>query len=67
VGDRDRAGQVGREYERALEDGDEEKIAGRVVAGDLGAELADARRQLVAGEIDLAGAGLYVTRFRPYF
>jgi hypothetical protein len=40
---------------------------GDVVARDLGPELADARSDLVAREIDLAGARLYVTRFRPYF
>jgi hypothetical protein len=65
--DRDGAGQVGCEHERALEDGDEHEVAGGVVARDLGPELADARPQLLAGEIDLAGARLYVTRFRPYF
>jgi hypothetical protein len=67
VRDRDDAGQVGREHERTFEDGDEQEITRRIVAGDLGPELADTRRQLLAGKIDLAGAGLYVTRFRPYF
>jgi hypothetical protein len=67
VGDRDRPCEIGREDERALENGDEQEVTGRVVAGDLGPELADAGRQLLPGEVDLAGAGLYVTRFRPYF
>jgi hypothetical protein len=67
VRDRDGPGQVGCEHERPLEDGDEQEVASGVVARNLGPELADARRQLLAGEIDLAGAGLYVTRFRPYF
>jgi hypothetical protein len=67
VRDRDRPGEVGREDERALEDGDEEEIATRVVARDLGSQLIDACRELLPGEIDLAGARLYVTRFRPYF
>jgi hypothetical protein len=67
VRDRDGPGQVGCEHERPLEDGDEQEVASGVFARNLGPELADARRQLLAGEIDLAGAGLYVTRFRPYF
>ena len=67
MGDRDGAGQVGREDERAREDGDEQEIAARVVARDLGSQLVDTCRKLLTGEIDLAGARLYVTRFRPYF
>jgi hypothetical protein len=67
VGDRDRAREVGREDERPFENGDEQEVAARIVAGDLGPELADACRQLLPGEVDLAGARLYVTRFRPYF
>jgi hypothetical protein len=67
VGDGHGAREVGREHERALEDGDEQEVAGRVVASDLRPELADARGQLLPGEVDLARAGLYVTRFRPYF
>jgi hypothetical protein len=59
--------QVGREHERTLEDGHEDELAALVVARDLGPELADARRDLLPGEIDLARARLYVTRFRPYF
>jgi len=65
--DRDGPREVGREHEGALENGDQQEIAARVVARDLGPELADARRELLPGEIDLAGARLYVTRFRPYF
>jgi hypothetical protein len=67
VGDRDRPCEIGRKDECTLENGDEQEIAARVVAGDLSPELADASRQLLAGEVDLAGARLYVTRFRPYF
>ena len=65
--DRDGAGQVGREHERALEHGDEQEVAGCVVPRDFGPERVDAGRKLLAGEIDLARARLYVTRFRPYF
>jgi hypothetical protein len=67
VGDRYRPREIRGEDERALENGDEQEISGRVVTGDLGTELADAGRQLLPGEVDLAGARLYVTRFRPYF
>jgi hypothetical protein len=67
VRDRQRPGEVGREHERALEDGHEHEVAGGVVTPDPGPELADTRGDLLAGEIDLAGARLYVTRFRPYF
>jgi len=65
--DRDRPGEVGRKDEGALEHGDEQEVAIGVIAGDLRPELADARRELLPGEIDLAGTRLYVTRFRPYF
>jgi hypothetical protein len=67
VRDRYRPGKVGREHERTLEHGDQEQVATGIVAGDLGPELVDARRELLPGEIDLARARLYVTRFRPYF
>ena len=65
--DRDGPSEVGRKHERALEHGDQQQVATGVVAGDLGPELVDARRELLSGEIHLAGARLYVTRFRPYF
>jgi hypothetical protein len=67
VRDRHGARAVGREDERPLEDGDEQEVARGVVPRDLRPELADARGELLPGEIDLAWARLYVTRFRPYF
>jgi hypothetical protein len=68
VGAGDRPRQIAREDERSLEDGDEDKVAGGVVAPDLPAELEYARANLFPGEINLAGARIfYVTRFRPYF
>jgi hypothetical protein len=68
VRDLDLPREVGGEEEGALEDRDEDEVAGRVVARDLGPELGDAGRDLLPGEIDLAGTVVrYVTRFRPYF
>ena len=43
----DRARQVAHEHERALEHADEQRRSPLVVGGDLLAELADARLQLV--------------------
>jgi hypothetical protein len=54
VQDRQCAREIRDEDERRLERADEDRFAPGVVARDLGAELADARRQLVRGEIDLA-------------
>ena len=54
VRDRDRAGEVGQEDEARLQQRDEQQVAAGVVARDLGAELADARLQLLGGEKDLA-------------
>ena len=65
--DGDGPGEVGGEDEGALEDGDDDEVAADIVARDLGSQLADATGELLPGEIDLAGARLYVTRFRPYF
>ena len=45
-----------RKIRLAFEQPDEQRLATLVVARDLGAELADARRQLVGGEVDLADA-----------
>jgi len=53
VGDRDRPGEVGDEDDARLERRDEQRLAGFVVLGDLAAELADARRQLLTREVDL--------------
>ena len=56
--DRDRPGEVGREDERALEDGDEQEIATRVVARDLGSQLIDARRELLPRDRPRRGEAL---------
>jgi len=47
VRDRDRAGEVGQEDEARLEQRDEQQVAAVVVAGDVCAELANARFQLL--------------------
>ena len=54
VADRDGAREVGQEDEARLQQRDEQQVAAGVVARDLGAELADARLQLLGGEKDLA-------------
>ncbi len=54
----DGAREVGEEDEARLERADEERLAARVVAVDLGPELADARGEVARGEIDLAYAGI---------
>jgi hypothetical protein len=54
VQDRDRAREVGEEDEARLQWSDEERLAALVVARALLPELPDARRQLLAGEVDLA-------------
>jgi hypothetical protein len=53
VRDRERAREVSDEDEARLERGDEERLEAAVVAGDLGAELPDARLQLLPGEVDV--------------
>jgi hypothetical protein len=53
---RHRAGQVGEKDEARLERADEERLAALVVTRDLGSELADARRDGVGREVDLADA-----------
>jgi hypothetical protein len=58
VGDRDRTGEVGQEDEARLQQRDEQQVAPVVVAGDVGAELANARFQLLGREKDLADAGV---------
>jgi hypothetical protein len=56
VRDRDRAREVGREDERPLQDRDQDEVAVRVVVRDLAAELADARPDLLLGEVDRTGS-----------
>ena len=51
--DRNRAREVGEEEDARLQRGDEDGLAPRVVAGDLRAELGDARLDLLRREIDL--------------
>ena len=58
MGDRDRAGEVGDEDEARLQRRDENRLATGVVARDLGAELLDARIQLLGREEDVADAGV---------
>jgi hypothetical protein len=55
VRDRDGAREIGEEEERALERSDEQGVETVVVGRDLGAELGDARAQLLRGEVRLAG------------
>jgi hypothetical protein len=56
VDDRQRARKVGDEDERRLQRGDEDRLEAVVVRGDLGAELIDARLELLPREVDLADA-----------
>jgi hypothetical protein len=51
--DRQRAGEVGEEDEACLQRADQEGLPAFVVRGDLGAELGDARRELLCRQIDL--------------
>jgi hypothetical protein len=53
VRDRDRTREVGDEDDAGLERRDEERLAALVVLRDLTPELADARRELLAREVDL--------------
>jgi hypothetical protein len=54
VGDGDGPREIGRENEGALEDGNEEQVAARMVRGDRGAELVDAGGDLAGREVRLA-------------
>jgi hypothetical protein len=54
VADRDGAREVGQEDEARLQQRDEQQVAAGVVAGDVRAELTDARLQLLGREKDLA-------------
>jgi hypothetical protein len=49
--------QIGKEDEARLQRRDQQRLKVFVVPGDLAAELADARLQLRASEVDLADAG----------
>ena len=51
---RDGPREVGEEDEAGLQERDEQQVAFRVVRGDLGAELAHARADLVRAEEDVA-------------
>jgi len=58
VQERQRARQVGQEYERRLQGADEQRLLAGVVGGDLLAELRDAGRDLLGREVDLSDAQL---------
>jgi hypothetical protein len=58
VRDRDRTREVGQEDEARLQERDEQQVAAGVLAGNLGAELADPSSQLVGREKNLADAGI---------
>jgi hypothetical protein len=58
VQDRDRSGEVGEEDEARLQQRDEQQLALRVVARNLGAQLLDPRLQLLGLEEDVADAGI---------
>jgi hypothetical protein len=52
----ERAREVGEEDEARFQRRDEQRLAADVVAAEFAAELAYARRQLLAGEVDVAEA-----------
>jgi hypothetical protein len=60
----DRAREVGDEEQRALQRGDEHEVEPGVVGRDLGAELGDARLDLLAREVRLADAEVVAQRAR---
>jgi hypothetical protein len=64
VRDRDRARQVREEDRARLERGDEDGVLAFVVAGDFGAELADARGDLRGREVNVADAGIAIYQAR---
>ena len=65
--DLQRPREVGQEENARLQRGDEDRIAALVVAGDLGAELGNARPDLRGSEIDLTELlGLYEAKSRLY-
>jgi hypothetical protein len=58
VVDPDLAREVGEKDEARLEQRDQQQLAALVLAGDLGAELADPRSQLLRREEDVADPGV---------
>jgi hypothetical protein len=58
VVNRNRAGEVGDEDEARLQEADEQRLPALVVLRDLTTELADAGRDLLGTEIDLADPGI---------
>jgi hypothetical protein len=60
VVDRQRPREIGEEDDARLERGDEERLAPGVVGADLAAQLADARRDLLGTEVDVADAAVQV-------
>jgi hypothetical protein len=56
---RERTREIGDEDQARFEQPHEDRLAPLVVACDLRAELADARRQLAGREVDLADARIY--------
>jgi hypothetical protein len=54
VNRRNRAREVGDEEQRAFERRDEQEVEAGVVDRDLGAKFADARLDLLCGEVSLA-------------
>ena len=60
VQDRDGARKVGEEDEARLEGSDEDRLEASVVAGDLRAELAHARTELLRREVDVADSRIEI-------
>jgi hypothetical protein len=56
VRDRDRTAEVGEEDEARLEEPDQQQVAVGVLGGDLGAQLLDARPNLLRAEEDVTDA-----------
>jgi hypothetical protein len=52
----DRAREVGDEEQRSFQRRDEQEVEAVVIGGDLGAQFADARLDLLGGEVGLADA-----------
>jgi hypothetical protein len=65
-----RTRQVGQKDEARLQRADQQRLAAGVVGGDLLAELRDAGRDLLCGEVDLPDridvGGRQEASFRPY-
>ncbi len=70
VRDRSRKREVGDEREAGLQRSDQEGLAAGVVAGELGAELANAGRDLAGTQVHIADAGVELVAHealrRPY-